>query len=210
MNDGNWNLGKMKDQPYYAVYNDKFLEGNNTFECTVAGSELAESHMDDELTNNSKSQSCPIVLFWLGDFDLYAAHGYDYNATIATMGDIFNNVSALYQQEGVQLLLGSCYAYVSPDGYSETDLVGTFLDFGYNIHQDPNFQGHDLAMFIALDATNTPSGYAVIDALCTTDFYYNASLGVDYTEGRFAYSRIQNYHYDYPIFSNTVLKWDII
>lgn len=199
---GNWNLSKMELSEDYLLFNDQEVNSGG-FDCTVAGLDYAVSHVN-ELSVDSKKQSCPIVMFWLGDYDLYTAHNYNLNATTATLGDIFNNVATLYQQEGVGLVLGSNYAYFQPDGYSETNVPGAFLAFGQNIHNDQAFLGHDLATFIALDWSNNTSGYAVIDAFCSTNFYYNQNTGVDGVQGRFAYARIANGHSAYPNFSKTI------
>ncbi len=200
--EGNWVIGKMRDQPYYVVYNDQDLKIDLAMECAMTAPDT--SFVPQQSLNNSdQMQTCPIDLYWVGGYNLFASNGYNTSNSGFYLGAIFNNVATLYQNEGVQLVLGNWSVYTVPDPYSETDIVSAFLNFGQNVHlYDPYFPGHDLAMFIEVDFGNNPVGIAVIDAFCSEGFYYDGNM--NNTQGRFATTRIPYSFNGYPTFSNTI------
>ena len=195
---GNLVVDRKKNQDNYSIFSE------SEFDIPAFNCESPDFGELPQLKEHStKMQTCPITLFWLADYDFFIANNFDYNTCLFNLDAIFNSVAALYQQEGISLVLGSRYAYTGVDQYNPSDIFGTFLQFGNNIHQDPNFLGHDLAMLINVDNNNSPAGYAVIDALCDNQYYYD-QFNANNTQGRFAVTRILPYYYNYPVYSSTI------
>jgi hypothetical protein len=199
---GNWNLG-LNTNGSYVVYRDDMLE-------LPAG----DCHSDEGLVpaldlsaDEKKMQTCPIDLFWVADYDLYAFSG-NLSNTQNNLMALFNSVQMLYQQtSGIQLILGGTFVLTQPDYYHTTNnqytIQNTFSNFGADVHASSAFQGHDLAMLIAGDDFNGPWGYAVIEGLCDNQFYYN-SFNPNVTQGRFAVSCITSYFATYPMYSPNI------
>lgn len=189
-NTGNWILGLLKEKEQYIFYNDKKLLKPFHFDCGTADLEKLEKEV-----HYFEKTTCPIDLFWVGDFDFFAVSGYNYTNSINNLSAIFNNVSLLYQQEGITLNLSEVYIHSTPDNYDEWNSLNAFNSFGYNIHQASNFN-EDLAMLLAVNTNGNSQSYGVIDGLCA-NFSYGQS-------GKYAYSRIETYAYQVPVYSWTI------
>lgn len=210
----NWQLTQLKNSDTYALYPDADLEFPE-FNCGYTDSGESIPSLEE---TTSKKQTCPIRVLWIGDFQLLVAHynpfitaQQQYWNTIATIEDIFNNVSLLYQQEGVALTLGYHDCFVQQDEYANYTIPQAFIEWGYDIHLNPSFSpylnGHDLSLLLGVQPNPTLSnigGYAVIDALCDWNYYYNPVLGPDYAQGKYAYTRNPPSHEQYPVFSFTI------
>ncbi|MCB0810276.1 MAG: hypothetical protein KDB96_13440 [Flavobacteriales bacterium] len=190
-----WSFGGTE----YMIYNDQDLVIEMPFACLSDGGEATSQEAGSmDQPGRAKGGGCFLELLWIGDYDLYIQSGFNVNTSLNYLAGIFNNVGALYQQEGVPLYLNELLVFIIPDGYSETD-SGLALDqFGADISYDPLFD-EDLVMLLALITNSNYSGVAVIDALCA-----NYDPGGTFSWGRFAYSRIENYYEGVPLYSWTV------
>ncbi|MFK7784331.1 MAG: M12 family metallo-peptidase [Crocinitomicaceae bacterium] len=195
LSDGNWILGQLKNHDDYVFYNDKDLSESSAFLCGVDG---ADSQVSLGSRIVHEKSLCPIDVFWVPDYDFFVLAGYNVSQALYNMFAIFNSMSALYQQEGISVLMGEAFIFTSPDGYSEVNSSDAFFDFGIDIHATASFD-EDLAMLIALNTNGNSLSYGILDALCSNFTPYQ------YVEaGRYAYSRIDNYSYALPTYSWTV------
>jgi hypothetical protein len=192
-NDGNWVLGKLKNNSEYVFYNDRDLKAKNPFECGSFGTE------NDALSviKEGPKAICPLQVWWVGDYDVFIQSG-GLTSAQNNIISIFNNVATLYQAEGLSVSLGDLYIHTTPDNYSETDSWAAFHAFGGNVHTSGIFD-EDLAMLLALNINGNGQSYGIIDALCSN---YIPNQGT--SSGRYAYSRIDNYWYGVPVYSWTV------
>lgn len=229
--EGNYNLGKIKNMEKYIIYNDADLINEKpTFSCgnidlneTLEKSnyQSKDNIYSNPLHNSTYNLSCPIKLYWVFDIDFAIIAGYPNNPNWLNNANnnrdaLFNQIQLVYQQESIPISLNYYWIYGGNPLWYSGSLINTFLAFGNQMHNgfdNPSFNqspNSDMAMFIDVYNTATGEGYAVINGMCSN---YSTNGGINggnggaagQPTGNYGYSRIQNYFYQYPTFSATVL-----
>ncbi len=187
---GNYNLGKLEDgSGDYIYYNDRDLKANNHFQCHTPDDafEIAPEVFEKAAIGDA----CRIVkLYWETDHDLYVDKGSSVATTTTWITNVFNQMAALYANDGILVELSGLLVWDSADGYAETS-SGDALDAfqaAWNGMSDA-FNG-DLAHLVALD-NNGNGGLAYRGVLCSRASAY-------------AYSEIDNTFNNIPTYSWTI------
>ena len=173
----------------YVIYNDMDLNDPLNFDCQTAevepGSKLAEEikRLSAQKSLESRSDKCVRMYFEL-DYTLVTEKGGAQNA-INWMSGVFNQVQALYANDGITMSISEIFAWTSEDPYT-----GASTNVALNKFRTTrtSFNG-DLAHLVSRGAP-TGGGIAYINTLCTPYGY--------------AYSWVQSYYNDFPTYSWSV------
>ncbi len=182
------NYDKIKKEEY-VIYNDNDLNDPLNFDCQTAevepGSKLGDEirKLSAQKSLESRSSKCVRMYFEL-DYTLVTEKGGAQNA-INWMSGIFNQVQALYANEGITMSISEIFAWTSEDPYT-----GTSTNVALNKFRTTrtSYNG-DLAHLVSRGVP-TGGGIAYINTLCTPYGY--------------AYSWVQSYYNDFPVYSWSV------
>jgi len=207
--EGNWNLGPIKDSENnitdnYIYYNDvKRLERNN-FKCSLEGLEEESTfpvqdlkQKLEEYRNNQDdpTSTIPVKVYFVGDYSLYVAAGYDLQVLANYVTGLFNSVSTIYQNENIPFQIAYIAAYTQPDPMTNAQNTYEMRQmFGAQIQN--NMQGGDIAYLLSV-RTDVSGGIAYIRSLCQQ---YNPAD----SSGSYAVGVIETTYEPYPTYSWTV------
>ncbi len=184
---GNFNLGKLKNdnQNTHIFYNDKDLTATNPFVCgTTEDIKKLKNNNRIGGNNNTSSVNCA-NLSWETDQDIYTDKG-SIGLVSTYINGLFNQVSTLYNNDGITVNLESLFIWNTVDPYIGPS-SGDYLDqFGTN---RTSFTG-DLAHLIGYGGGG---GVAWLDVLCDGSTSY-----------RMGYSGISANYNSVPTYSWTV------
>jgi hypothetical protein len=206
--EGNWNLGPIKDNKNsvtdnYIFYSDaKRLERFN-FKCGLEGLEEESTFPVQDLKQkleeyrngqDDPTSTVPVKVYFVADYSLFIAGG-----TIQIVADyitgFFNSVKTIYQNENILFEIAYIGVYTSPDPFiNAPDTYVIRQMFGAVIQN--NMQGGDIAHFLSV-RTDISGGIAYIRSLCKQ---YNPAD----SSGSYAVSVIEQTYVPYPQYSWTV------
>lgn len=166
-------MGKQKQQ--YILYNDKKLKKKNPFQCGVQEEyyRLDEGYTYGQ-TAPQRSNQC-LDLYMECDYATFNSFDNSLENVQDYITALFNEVSTIYQNEGISLLLSQIHVWTEIDPYAEMTTTGTVLDvFGGVIKNNHNA---DLAHLIS----TRPLGGATawVNVLCLNYFSYNSDWDQD-------------------------------
>lgn len=126
----NLTLGKLKNQKedFHIVYNTDEIQ-NSTPIC--AGEVVRKANLVSGPSTNSQTSAatCRAVEIYLeADYKMYQDWGNSVNNVVNTMTSIFNNVSQLYDNEGVNLVISTLFVWNTPDPYQSATGTSNMLD----------------------------------------------------------------------------------
>ncbi len=115
----NLTLGKLKNQKedFHIVYNSDEIEISTPI---CAGEVVRGANLISGQSANSQisAATCRAVEIYLeADYKMYQDWGNSVNNVVNTMTSIFNNVSQLYDNEGVNLVISTLFVWNTPDPY---------------------------------------------------------------------------------------------
>ena len=125
----NLTLGKLKNQKedFHIVYNTDEIQ-NSTPIC--AGEVVRSANLVSGSSTNSQTSAatCRAVEIYLeADYKMYQDWGNSVNNVVNTMTSIFNNVSQLYDNEGVNLVISTLFVWNTPDPYQSATGTSSML-----------------------------------------------------------------------------------
>ena len=183
---GNLTLGKSKDKQDFVVYSDKNLLGQNPFVC--GADELPEnqnqniSFDNDMLSKVQMTENCVRIYYEVANAT-YMINGSDETQTLDWLTGVHNNIATLYTNDDVKVALSEVMIWTTDDPYDG--------DYGENLDEfrqtRTTFNG-DLAHLINYPATTS---VAYLNSICT-DF-------------RYAYSGIDLFYEQVPVYSWTIM-----
>lgn len=181
-NIGNFVLGKMSNSDLHVIYNAEEFSSKISWTCYKNKSEYPSAKLVNQ-SNNLKSNKAVnnIGVFFEVDYDTYVHFSQNETLVYEYVYCQFNQVAAIYQNEGLLLSISDTYIHKSPDNFTPWDLN----EFAA---RRPNFNG-DIAFLINYEPPNSGGGTANFEGLCVKP----------YAIGGLTYS-FENY----PIFSNNV------
>ncbi len=193
-NDGNIVLGRVEkenNRKTYLVYSDKNLLKKTPLTCQ--NTPLADNQLENikkQLTNNSASPNIDHCFrsYLEADYAFYLKKG-SVTATVDFATAIYNNVSAIFDNEQITTTVSQVDVWVTDDKYPIYSSLNTLESFRKTL--GTAFKG-ELAHLMALGGKNL-GGRAWLNVFCTSYSTYN-----------FAYSNIQAAYETVPIFSGSV------
>lgn len=181
--EGNYVLGKM-DLPgtngnnyndhRYVFYNDRDLLVPFVYDCGTNTSGLPRDPLPVPNGNTPSVQSTNCVdWFWETDYDIFVGKGSLANVNSYMQG-VFNQVSTLYNNDGISITLQTLYVWTSTDPYTGPSTSNYLSQFGAN---RTSFTG-DLANLMGY---NGGGGVAYVDGLCASNQFRMGYCGIGST-----------------------------
>ncbi len=158
--NGNYNLGKLEDKSgKYILYNDKDLNKQNPFECNATDDPTFENTLDYANFRNTTMLICKKVnLYWEGDYELYVKKGSSVTTTTNFLTALFAQMTTLYANDSINILLTSVFVWTSVDPYSSASSTTGLTDFQNHWISTNNNFGANFAMLVAYETPTSGNG----------------------------------------------------
>jgi len=173
---GNYVLTKLKGSDEYIIYNDMDLKIKQPFICGTKDETIAPSAPGKiagtsvpSVTGFAEMQCRKVRCYWEADYKTYQNFNSDYTATENYVLALFNQVAAVYQNEGITIELSAYKIWTTSDPYRDDNTSVSLVDFQNTWNaQDANYDG-DLAYLIC---GRYDAGYAFVNGLCNRKYAY--------------------------------------
>lgn len=182
---GNVVVGKAENSNDYIAYTDHTLTKPNPFRC--ATDKLPENQerqfsVGENSTGKTMTTNCVRIYYEIA-YQPFVDNGQSTTATVNWITAVHNNIATLYANDNIQTALSNILIWTSPDPY----VYGYSDNLAYFRNFRPSFDG-DLGHLV-----NSPSttSIAYLNSLC-------GSL-------RYAYSGINQFYQDVPVYSWTIM-----
>lgn len=182
--DGNYVLGKIEhnSENLYMVYNDQDLVPPFTFDCATDTS-VPQGYPQRDVPTTTLSTNC-VNWYWETDYDIFVGKGSVANVNTYVQG-IFNQVSTLYANDGMNITLLTVFIWSTVDPYTGPSTSNYLTQFGTN---RTSFNG-DLATLLGYAGGG---GVAWLNGFCSS------------TSHRMGYTGISSSYNSVPTYSWTV------
>lgn len=204
-NEGNFNVAKLSGTDTgYVLYNSKDLQMPMHFECSTSENAVIS------LNKNSPQYALPSIagvalptckkinLYWEAGYKLFSNNfNSDITATQNYLTGIFNEVSTMYQNEGILVELSNCYVWTCVEPYAETTAYSALDAFKtrWDLLSD-GFKG-DFAMLIDGAPTNNGGiAYLLENDLCNRNYAFG------YCNVYGAYNAVPVYSWDVHVLTH--------
>lgn len=177
---GNKNIGKIKNENRHVVFYESDLIKIKNYTCSALG--MPSNTKKSELT--SLTTNC-VNFYYEIDYDVYVDKGSVSNVNFYIQG-LFNQVSTLYANDGIDINLSTVFVWTSQDPYVGPTTLDYLNQFG---NYRTSFNG-DLAHLIGYSGGG---GIAYLDGLCNPNQF-----------NRVAYSDINSTYQAVPAYSWSV------
>ncbi len=169
--EGNFNIAKLPNTANeYVLYNSKNLQLRLNFECSTSENAVISSFKNKvqqvlSATSIVSTSTCKkINLYWEAGYKLFHNNfNDDTTATQNYLTGIFNQVSTMYQNEGIQVELSNCYVWICVDPYTETAASLALDGFKARWNVAGNTFKGDFAMLIDGAPTNNGGQAFLLD-----------------------------------------------
>jgi len=180
-------LDKKNNTTDYIIYADTNLKIANSFECSFKDDESKSATTNSSNTKNASSNRCVSVYFEI-DYNLFQSNNNSTTETTNWITSVFNNIQALYANDGISVAIKSLYIWTTLDPYEGVGTTST--DYLYKFNEvRPVFDG-DVGQLIGIDAGGLGGVAVGINGLCSQ---YNFS----YSDVNFSFNNV-------PTFSWTI------
>lgn len=170
---GNMVFGELENTTgnEYVFYNDRDLVPAFTYECGTNTSNIANAFPQPQNNNNPGIVTTNCVDWYYEiDYDIFVGKGSLANVNSYIQG-VFNQVSTLYNNDGVSITLQTLYVWTTTDPYTGTSTSAYLNQFGA---YRTSFAG-DLANLVGYAGGG---GIAYINGLCGATQYKMAYMGI--------------------------------
>ena len=163
--EGNFELGRDTETEEYVLYDTRIIQ--RPFECGVKDDHLPTAFNKDDFRTDFYATaadyvSCkPVEIYMEADYSIFQRKGSIQGASDYVV-DVFSQVAALYENEGIQIIISEIKVWDTNDPYgqrSTDDYLSKFIQA-----VGTSFKG-DLAH--ALSARQLGGGVAELDKLCS-------------------------------------------
>jgi PKD domain-containing protein/metallopeptidase family M12-like protein/type IX secretion system substrate protein len=184
-NNGNYVIGKIENnsEGLYMIYNDRDMVQPFNFECATNTS-VPQGYSQKNSPPGTLSANC-VNWYWETDYDIYAGKGSSVANVNSYIQGIFNEVSTLYDNDGMNITLLTVFIWSTVDPYTGPSTSNYLSQFGTN---RTSFNG-DLANLLGYGGGG---GVAWLDGFCSS------------TSHKMAYSGISSSFNTVPTYSWTV------
>ncbi|MEP7170114.1 MAG: hypothetical protein ABI855_12145 [Bacteroidota bacterium] len=127
--NGNYVLGKIENntESLYMIYNDKDLIPRNDYEC--ATNDVPQGYTPKNEPPSTLSVNC-VNWYWETDYDIYLGKGSSVSNVNSYMQGIFNEVSTLYDNDGMNITLLTIFIWSTVDPYTGPSTNNYLDQFG--------------------------------------------------------------------------------
>lgn len=206
--EGNYNLvlnysnpGVNRDQ--YLLFRDADIRNPHPAGCAVTDAMSVTERDMTTAARNVYSSCNRLRVSMNGDYRLYQRRNNDMTASVNYLTSLFNVISALYDNEGINVVMSEAVVNSAPDGYTYGGSDEVLQHFG-EVTQS-NFDG-DLAHLVSGYAQQNGfpplGGLAWLDVICQAPFQFNN--GTWFGPYSIADNYILNNIPDLPVYS-----WDV-
>lgn len=200
--EGNFNLGKLKDGKYI-LYNSAHMPSHPGFVCgteeTPAGSVIAPAFNIQNATPmplDVPPLLCnKIRIYWEGNYKLYNYNfGNSLQATANYLSGLFNQVATMYRNEGIVIELTEVYIWVTQDPYITTSSATglSSIKSRWNALGD-TFNGDFCVLIDGGETTNGGRAYILTFTLC------NRVSAYGYANVYGLYNNVPTYSWDVEV-----------
>ncbi len=190
--EGNWVIGAIEGdtRKAHVLYNDHDLKANSTFECLTDDElhRIGDKHVGPQA--EAGPENC-VRMFVETDFTLFQNKGSVANVTTYMTG-VFSQVSALYTNETVNVVLHDLFVWSTTDPYTGP-ASGDYLN-QFRTAKNGVFNG-DLAHLVGI---NNLGGIAYLDVLCFPTY------GVGYSSINATYSNVPTYSWTIEVLTHEI------
>ncbi|MCB0688024.1 MAG: hypothetical protein KDC53_15915, partial [Saprospiraceae bacterium] len=177
-------LAKMPGDSSHIIYQEDQIQGSIPFSCEAL---MTPGYTLPEVRKSTKRSTVGCVkVFFEASYSLYQNFEESEDKVANYVAGIFNQVSTLYANEGVNLLLSDLYIWTTPDPYNHENSTTALESF---MKAPLKGSGHLRQLLDIID--NTSGGRAYVDVLC--DKLLNVG-----------YSNISPFYLTVPTYSWTV------
>lgn len=203
--EGNFNLGQLSSQDAYILYNSNYMRNTLGYECGAAMLPVIGAGKEQPASVPIQPQGGTLPLLckkvrylWEADYKLYN-NNFSGNLTNTAnyIAGMFNQVAAMYANEGILIELNSTYIWTTPDPYNTTTAANALatLKSRYNALGN-NFNG-DICMLIDGAPTNNGGLAYILDFdQCNRAFAYG------YANVYAAYNTVPTYSWDVEVMTH--------
>lgn len=192
--NSNYTIGKIKGSQsnLHVIYNSDELPNNEPFECKVVEAITGEdmpSKTGKGLRNSglSATSSCEraVDIYFEVDYRTYQDNGSSIPNTATYVGNIFNNVAILYDNEDVNILLNSVKVWDAVDPYNSASSPSAALNIFDNV--DFSHTGANLAHLLSTRSLGGGVAYlytsgppSVYGGMSERSVFYNCARNAAY------------------------------
>jgi len=209
--EGNYNLGKVKGtQNNYVLYQQAQMNAPLTFNCATSNLAVNEQQQENNNQPSAESDAPPaqgipgvlcqkVRFYWEATNKLYFINfNSDTTLTKNYLTGVFNQVAAMYANEGIKVELASTSIWRTLDPYSSTTSSSALNDFRFhwNLSGD-NFNG-DIAMLVDGGSSNNGGIAYLLTSLCGRSYNYA------YANVYGNYSSIPTYSWDVEVLTHEI------
>jgi len=180
-------VGKLKNTQgngNYIIYSDAQMNVDHSFKCAASEDNVVPGFRPKQSTQRSTQSEHCVTLYFEMDYTLYEENNSDVETATNWMTSLFNNVQALYDNDGITTALKSVFVWTEPDPYDGGLGSSDYLMSFYS--NRPSFDG-DAGMLIGEDEGGLGGVAIAIGGLCSRQ---NVS-----------YSDVDSFFDEVPVFS---------
>ena len=190
---GNIILQPSNDGKHTILFKEEWVLSQNDWICHNLQNEINNiSYTKTKRLSKSLEAIDPVSIYIECDYALYQKNGSSVDNTTAYVVGLFNQVAAIYAQEGIPLEISDIKIWETPDPYRSSSAQEALIDFKNNLSE--NFTG-DIAHLLS-GSNNENGGIAISDALCDRKKAY----GYSNVEGSF--ETVPSYSWDVHVMSH--------
>lgn len=170
-------LNKLSNTTEYIVYQDQNLKVVNDFICATKDLDYQKTESSHQSNKEINSAKCVSMYFEI-DYDLYLNNGSSVTNTMNWMTSVFNNVQALYFNDGISIALKSTYIWTTLDPY---EAIGTTsADYLYKFNEvRPVFDG-DLGQLVSIETVGLGGVAITVNGLCNQNNFSYSNVTLSY------------------------------
>lgn len=179
-NIGNIVVGQLKqatNQADYVAYSDNEMKVINNFECHTK--DVTSNISSTEIENKNALTVRCVTMYFEVDYDLYVDNGSNTTTTTNWLTAMFNQVTTLYNNDGITVALKSMFIWTEQDPYEGVGTSSSDYLYAFNGNR-PVFNG-DVGQLIGKDPGGLGGVAVTINGLCGyNNFSYSDLNGIAY------------------------------
>jgi len=170
-NEGNYVIGKRKDNTDHVLYNDRNLLLAEPETCIAGEAQnLGKDGLRSQVESNSRNAMNKCIPIYVEcDYDMYQKQGSSEANVIAFVGALINEVATIYANEQISISLSDVKVWTTTDPYASLNNTSAILQEFGRLTQN-NYNGR-LAHFISTRSLG--GGIAWVDVLCSSYFTFS-------------------------------------